>query len=155
MYRKLYLVDRLLVYVQYFSIRYLMCAVMTNYIAYCMHALTVTSRPKLYIFNVTFNSSVTVSQFMQFRNQSKCQIRGPPYVQQLLQFSSSTFRFFASPYLLNDSLMSRPDLSLYLSVSETSSKRVSVNVTVDAVVGLPGCLLPVTTVDITAVQTRQ
>ena len=30
MYGKLYLVDRLLVYVQYFSIRYLMCAVMTN-----------------------------------------------------------------------------------------------------------------------------
>jgi len=52
-YGKLYLVDRLLVYVQYFSIRYLMCAVMTKYIVYCMHALTVTSRPKLYIFNVT------------------------------------------------------------------------------------------------------
>ena len=34
-------------------IGYLMCAVMTNYIVYCMHALTVTSRPKLYIFNVT------------------------------------------------------------------------------------------------------
>ena len=30
-----------------------MCAVMTNYIVYCMHALNVTSRPKLYIFNVT------------------------------------------------------------------------------------------------------
>ena len=43
MYGKLYLVDRLLVYVQYFSIRYLMCAVMTNYIVYRMHALTVTS----------------------------------------------------------------------------------------------------------------
>jgi len=53
MYSKLYLVDRLLVYVQYFSIRYLMCAVMTKYIVYCMHALTVASRPKLYIFNVT------------------------------------------------------------------------------------------------------
>jgi len=51
MYGKLYLVDRLLVYVQYFSIRYLMCAVMTNYIVYCMHALTVSSM--LYIFNVT------------------------------------------------------------------------------------------------------
>ena len=50
MYGKLYLVDRLLVYVQYFSI---MCAVMTNYIVYCMHALTVTSRPKLCYFNVT------------------------------------------------------------------------------------------------------
>jgi len=53
MYGKLYLVDRLLVYVQYFSTRYLMYAVMTNYIVYCMHALIVTSRPKLYIFNVT------------------------------------------------------------------------------------------------------
>jgi len=53
MYGKLYLVDRLLVYVQYFNIRYLMCAVMTNYIVYCMHALTVKSRPKLYIFNRT------------------------------------------------------------------------------------------------------
>ena len=61
MYGKLYLVDQLLVYVQYFSIRYLMCAVMTNYVVYCMHALTVTSRPKLYIFNVI---STPVSLFL-------------------------------------------------------------------------------------------
>jgi len=53
MYGKLYLVDPVLVYVQYFSILYLMCTVMTNYIVNCMHALTVTSRPKVYIFNVT------------------------------------------------------------------------------------------------------
>jgi len=53
MYGKLYLVDRLLDYVQNLSIKYPMCAVMTNYIVYCMHALPVTSRPKLYIFNVT------------------------------------------------------------------------------------------------------
>jgi len=34
MYGKLYLVDRLLVYVQYFSIRYLMCAVIDK--LYCL-----------------------------------------------------------------------------------------------------------------------
>jgi len=55
MYDKLYLVDRLLDYVQNLSIRYPMCAVITNYIVYYMHALglPVTSRPKLYIFNVS------------------------------------------------------------------------------------------------------
>jgi len=53
MYSKLYLVDRLLDYVQNLNITYPIYAVIRNYIVYCMHALPATSRPKLYIFNVT------------------------------------------------------------------------------------------------------
>ena len=58
-----------------------------------MHALNVTSRPKLYIFNVTLTP---VSLFLnlcssEIRVNAKWEAR---VVQQLLQFSSSTFRFF-------------------------------------------------------------